>query len=163
MNDGSLYDRAYAGVRDFMNPPLARVMKFSGVPVAVRAHGTTIWDQDGKTYLDFAGGYGVFTLGHTHPRVVEAVKKQLDLMALSSKVMFEPQAGELARRLAAITPGDLQISFFCNSGTEAVEGAIKLARAATGRSAIVGDSRRISRENDRCARRERFAAVPNAV
>jgi putrescine aminotransferase len=133
----SIADRAYADLREYINPPLARVMKVSGAPVAVRAHGTTIWDENGKAYLDFAGGYGVFTLGHTHRRVVDAVKAQLDRMALSSKVMVEAPAGELARKLAAVTPGDLEISFFCNSGTEAVEGAIKLARAATKRTAIV--------------------------
>jgi putrescine aminotransferase len=137
VNEPSLHDRTYADVRDFINPPLARVMKLSGAPVAVRAHGVTIWDDQGKAYLDFAGGYGVFTLGHTHPRVVAAVKAQLDVMALSSKVMFEPLAGRLAHALAAITPGDLQYSFFCNSGTEAVEGALKLARAATKRMVIV--------------------------
>ncbi len=133
----SLYDETYENYRTYVNPPLARVMKLSGSPVAVRAHGTTIWDQAGKAYLDFAGGYGTFTLGHTHPRVVAAVHAQLDLMALSGKTMFEPLVGRLARALAAIAPGDLSISFFTNSGTEAIEGALKLARAATGRAKFV--------------------------
>jgi len=133
----SLYEETYENYKRFVNPPLARVMKLSGAPVAARAHGTTIWDHDGKAYLDFAGGYGVFTLGHTHPRVVAAVREQLDVMALSGKTMFEPLVGRLARALAAIAPGDLSISFFANSGTEAVEGALKLARAATGRAKIV--------------------------
>src|SRR5579863_3251253 len=115
----------YENYKRFVNPPLARVMKLSGSPVEARALGTTIWDHTGKAYLDFAGGYGVFTLGHSHPRVVAAVKAQLDLMALSGKTMFDPLVGRLARRLAEMTPGDLQISFFANSGTEAVEGAIK--------------------------------------
>jgi putrescine aminotransferase len=135
--NGESREDVFADYREYINPPLARVMKFSGAPVAVRAHGTTIWDENGKAYLDFAGGYGVFTLGHTHPRVVAAVKRQLDAMALSSKTMFEPAAGRLARKLAELTPGDLRYSFFCNSGAEAIEGAIKLARAATGRSAFV--------------------------
>ncbi len=133
----SLYEETYENYKRFVNPPLARVMKLSGAPVAARAHGTTIWDHDGKAYLDFAGGYGVFTLGHTHPRVVAAVREQLDVMALSGKTMFEPLVGRLARALAGIAPGDLSISFFANSGTEAVEGALKLARAATGRAKIV--------------------------
>jgi putrescine aminotransferase len=133
----ALYDETYVNYKSFVNPPLARVMKVSGSPVEVRAAGTTIWDHEGKAYLDFAGGYGVFTLGHSHPRVVAAVKAQLDLMALSGKTMFDPLVGRLARRLAEMTPGDLQISFFANSGTEAVEGAIKLARAATRRAKIV--------------------------
>ena len=132
-----LYDETVENYRRFINPPLARVMKLSGSPVEVRASGTTIWDHDGKAYLDFAGGYGVFTLGHAHPRVVAAVRDQLEAMALSGKTMFSPPAGRLARALAEITPGDLTFSFFANSGTEAVEGALKLARAATGRSKIV--------------------------
>ncbi len=123
--------------KNYVNPPLARVMKLSGSPVEVRALGTTIWDHTGKAYLDFAGGYGVFTLGHSHPRVIEAVQKQMELLSLSGKTMFNVMLGRAAKRLAQLAPGDLQISFWCNSGTEAVEGAIKLARAATGRHKIV--------------------------
>ena len=128
---------AFENYKRYINPPLARVMKLSGSPVEVRAQGCTIWDETGKAYLDFAGGYGVFTLGHRHPRVVAAVKAQLDEMALSGKTMFNPLMGRASKRLAELAPGDLEISFWCNSGTEAVEGAIKLARAATGRSKIV--------------------------
>src|ERR1700735_696953 len=127
----------YENYKAFVNPPLARVMKLSGSPVEVRASGSTIWDQNGKAYLDFAGGYGVFTVGHSHPRVLAAVREQMDRMSLSSKTMFNPMLGRAARRLAEIAPGDLEISFWCNSGTEAIEGAIKLARAATGRTKIV--------------------------
>jgi len=132
-----LLEETYSDYRDCLNPPLARVMKVSGSPVEVHAEGTRIVDHTGKSYLDFAGGYGVFTLGHRHPRVVAAVREQLDKIALSGRTMFNPLMGKLARRLATITPGDLQISFFCNSGAEAVEGALKLARAATKRSKIV--------------------------
>ena len=134
----ALADETYENYKQYVNPPLARVMKLSGSPVEVRASGCTIWDQNGKAYLDFAGGYGVFTLGYNHPRVVEAVRAQLELIALSGKTMFNVMLGRAARRLAELAPGDLQISFWCNSGTEAIEGAIKLARAATGRAKIVG-------------------------
>jgi len=127
----------FENYKNYVNPPLARVMKLSGSPVEVRASGTTIWDQNGKAYLDFAGGYGVFTLGHSHPRVIAAVRDQMERMSLSGKTMFNPVLGEAAKRLAEIAPGDLRISFWCNSGTEALEGAIKLARAATGRARIV--------------------------
>jgi putrescine aminotransferase len=133
----SLVEETYDNYRAYVNPPLARVMKLSGSPVEVRASGVTIVDSNGKEYLDFAGGYGVFTLGHSHPRVVAAVKAQLDAMALSGRTMFNPLLGRLAKRLAEITPGDLKISFFSNSGTEAVEAALKLARAATGRTRLV--------------------------
>ena len=135
--DVDLAQEAFENYRAYLNPPLARVMKLSGAPVEVYADGVTIVDQNGKAYLDFAGGYGVFTLGHRHPRVVAAVKDQLDRMALSGRTMFNPLMGRLAKRLAELTPGDLAISFFANSGTEAVEGALKLARAATQRPTIV--------------------------
>ncbi|MGH7709549.1 MAG: aspartate aminotransferase family protein [Vulcanimicrobiaceae bacterium] len=134
----TLFDETYENYKLHLNPPLARVMKLSGSPVEVSAHGCTIVDHTGKEYLDFAGGYGVFTLGHSHPRIVAAVKAQLDRMALSGRTMFNPLMGRLARALAEIAPGDLSIAFFANSGAEAVEGALKLARAATKRAKIVG-------------------------
>jgi putrescine aminotransferase len=133
----ALYDETYENYRAYLNPPLARVMKLSGSPVEIAAQGCTITDHAGKTYLDFAGGYGVFTLGHRHPRVVAAVHAQLDVMPMSGRTMFNPLMGRLAKRLAEITPGDLQISFFANSGAEAIEGALKLARAATKRTKLV--------------------------
>lgn len=133
----ALFEETFENYRRFVNPPLARVMKLSGSPVETRAEGCTIVDHNGKAYLDFAGGYGVFTLGHTHPRVTAAVHEQVDRIALSGKTMFNPLLGRLARRLAEIAPGDLEISFLTNSGTEAVEGALKLARAATKRARIV--------------------------
>lgn len=133
----ALYDEVVDDYRRYLNPPLARVMKLSGSPVEVYGEGCTIVDHTGKTYLDFAGGYGVFTLGHRHPRVIAAVRAQLDHMAMSGRTMFNPLMGRLARRLAELTPGDLALSFFANSGTEAVEGALKLARAATQRATIV--------------------------
>uniref|UniRef100_E6Q5H2 Putrescine:2-oxoglutaric acid aminotransferase,PLP-dependent n=1 Tax=mine drainage metagenome TaxID=410659 RepID=E6Q5H2_9ZZZZ len=136
-NAAALSDEVFENYRRYVNPPLARVMKLSGSPIEVRAEGSTIWDQNGKAYLDFAGGYGVFTLGHRHPRVLAAVREQLDRIALSGKTMFNVLLGRASKRLAQLAPGDLEISFWCNSGTEAVEGAIKLARVATGRKKIV--------------------------
>ncbi|MEO7038752.1 MAG: aminotransferase class III-fold pyridoxal phosphate-dependent enzyme [Candidatus Elarobacter sp.] len=133
----ALYDEVCENYRTYLNPPLARVMKLSGSPVEISADGCTITDQTGKIYLDFAGGYGVFTLGHRHPRVVAAVREQLDRIALSGRTMFNPLMGRLAKRLAGLAPGDLSICFFANSGAEAVEGALKLARAATRRATIV--------------------------
>ena len=79
----ALFDETYENYRDYVNPPLARVMKLSGSPIEISAAGVVIVDHTGKSYLDFAGGYGVFTLGHRHPRVVAAVRAQLDRMALS--------------------------------------------------------------------------------
>jgi putrescine aminotransferase len=135
--DDDLASDVFENYKNYVNPPLARVMKISGSPIEVRALGCTIWDSNGKAYLDFAGGYGVFTLGHSHPRVIAAVREQMERMSLSGKTMFNPVLGRAAKRLAELAPGDLQISFWCNSGTEAVEGAVKLARAATKRTKIV--------------------------
>ncbi len=124
--------------RDHISPDLARLIKFSGYgSIEESAEGALIHSQNGRSYLDFSGGYGVFSLGHRHPRVVEAVRRQLDKMPLSPRVFLNEHQAYLAQKLSQITPGKLQYSFFCNSGTEAVEGALKIARAATGRAKLV--------------------------
>lgn len=96
----------------------------------VRASGVSVWDSKGQEYLDFLGGYGAINPGHNHPDIVKAldtVRGMPNLLPSSLGAI----AGALAHNLALITPGDLQRSFFCNSGAEAVEGALKLARIAT--------------------------------
>ena len=125
--------------RRYVNPGLAALMDFVGFhAVEWEGHGVVVRDSAGTEYLDFLGGYGVFALGHGHPRVVRAVQEQLQRMPLSSRVLFNRPMADLAERLAQITPGALQYTFFCNSGVEAVEGALKLARLATGRTQIIG-------------------------
>lgn len=122
----------------YINPAVARLFRFMGLSaIEQQADGVVITDNNGKEYIDCLGGYGVFSLGHRHPRVVEAVKAQIDCMPMSSKVLFNKPMADLAEIMAKITPGDLQYSFFGNSGTEAVEGALKLAKAHTGRNKIV--------------------------
>ncbi|WP_094602673.1 Putrescine aminotransferase [Sporomusa silvacetica DSM 10669] len=122
----------------YINPAMAKLFRFMGLStIEWEAEGTIIKDIGGKEYIDCLGGYGVFSLGHRHPKVVEAVKRQLDFMPLSSKVLFDKPMADLAELLAEITPGDLQYSFIVNSGTEAVEGSLKLARVHTGRSKFV--------------------------
>lgn len=105
--------------------------------VEFRDGGVYTYDNHGKRYLDCLGGYGIFNVGHRHPKVIAAVKAQLDQVCLHSQDLLNPWAAHLARQLAAVAPGDLQYSFFCNSGTEAVEGAIKLARMSTGKTEII--------------------------
>jgi len=136
-DQASLFDAVYAAYKEFINPPLARFMKVAGATVEVETRGCRIYDQTGKAYLDFCGGYGVLTLGYLHPRVVAAVREQLDHMALSSRVFFNAKTAALAKALADLAPGDLKITFFSNSGTEAVEAALKLARLSTKRKHIV--------------------------
>lgn len=122
----------------YVNPALARLFRFMGLStVEWEAEGEIIRDNNGNEYIDCLGGYGVFSLGHRHPKVVEAVKQQLDLMPLSSKILFNKPMADISELLAKITPGDLQYSFLCNSGAEAVEGALKLARLHTGRTEII--------------------------
>lgn len=122
----------------YVNAGMSRLFRVMGLEaVEERARGVYLYDDQGNEYLDFLGGYGSLSLGHSHPQVVQAVKSQLDKMSLSSKVLFSGPMANLAEKLAEITPGSLQYSFFCNSGAEAVEGAIKLARLATGRKGII--------------------------
>ncbi len=124
--------------KEFLSPDLARLLRLTGFGVLeISASGVWVTDHTGRKYLDFSGGYGVFSLGHRHPKVVAAVKEQLDRLALSSRVFFNPWQARLAQRLAEVTPGELQRSFFCNSGTEAIEAALKLARVSTGRAEFV--------------------------
>lgn len=122
----------------YVNPALAKLFRFMGLAtIEWEANGNILRDIDGKEYIDCLGGYGVFSLGHRHPKVVDAVKRQLDYMPLSSKVLFNKPMADLSELLAQITPGDLQYSFVGNSGAEAVEGAIKLAKIHTGREKII--------------------------
>ncbi len=88
--------------------------------------GSTLHDLLGREYIDCLGGYGIFSAGVNHPKVVKAVTDQIQRMALNSQELLEPWRAALARVLAEITPGDLQNSFFINNGTDAIEGAIKL-------------------------------------
>lgn len=122
----------------YVNPGLASLMRFGGFgDVEFHAEKCVIRTLGGAEYLDFLGGYGVFTVGHRHPRVVEAVRAQLEHLPLSTRTFFQEPMGLLAERLAGIAPGNLQYCFFCNSGTEAVEGALKMARIASGRTKVV--------------------------
>ena len=86
-------------------------------------------DLNGRTYIDCLGGFGIFNVGHRNPKVVKAVADQLRRQPLHSQDLLDPLRAMLAKALAMLTPEGLEFSFFCNSGTEAVEGALKLARA----------------------------------
>jgi putrescine aminotransferase len=137
MSADALYTDVYEKYTKYINPNLAKLMGFAGFGVEMRAEGCYIYDHEGRQFLDCLGGYGTFTFGHRNPVVIEAVKAQLDQIALSGKAFFTKQQADLAEKLAEITPGNLQFSFFCNSGAEAVEAALKLAKGATGRAKIV--------------------------
>ena len=122
----------------YLNPSVARLFRFMGLAsVETKAEGWIITDSDGREFIDCLGGYGMFCLGHRHPKVVEAVKGALDSIPMCGEILFNRPMADLAERLAEITPGSLQYSFFVNSGTEAVEGALKIARLATGRKKYI--------------------------
>ena len=123
--------------REHINPYLAEYLAAAGFGVEVYGEGCYIEDHQGRRYLDCLGGYGTFALGHRHPKVVAAVKAQLDSLGMSGKAFFSKPAADLAAELAEIAPAGLTYTFFSNSGSEAVEAALKFAKVATGRSRIV--------------------------
>jgi len=109
-------------------------------PVVVdHAQGSELWDVDGRRYVDFVGGIGVMNVGHNHPRVMAAVHEQLERVTHTSfqVVMYEPYL-RLAQRLSELAPGDgPKKAIFFSTGAEAVENAVKIARAYTGRPAVI--------------------------
>jgi 4-aminobutyrate aminotransferase len=121
----------------------ARYVNISSVkavePVVVeRASGAQIYGADGRAYLDCFAGIAVVNAGHVHPRVAQAAKAQIDqLIHACSYVYYVPTVADLAEVLAHITPGALQKTFFCNSGAEAIEGALRLAKVATGKREVI--------------------------
>src|SRR5688572_27644335 len=106
--------------------------------VVVSAKGRTVTADDGRNYLDCFSGISVVNAGHGHPRVLAAAREQMErLVHCCSYIYHVPAVGRLAEKLAEITPGDLKRSFFGNSGAEANEGAMRLAKQATGRREVV--------------------------
>jgi putrescine aminotransferase len=100
--------------------------------------GAVFRDIHGKEFIDILGGYGIYVVGHRHPRVMKAVRDQLDRQAIHSQELIDPLRTYLANLVALITPGDLQYAFFTNSGTESIEGCLKMATLATGRHHFIG-------------------------
>ncbi len=99
--------------------------------------GAVFYDVLGREYIDCLGGYGLLDLGWSHPKVVDAVRAQLNRTPMPSQELIDPLRGVLARLMALITPGDIQYSFFAASGTEAIEGAIKLAKMYTRKNGFI--------------------------
>ncbi len=104
----------------------------------VRAEGVYVWGRDRKRYLDFSSGTATTNIGHCPPRVVAAAKKQLENLIHAGCVYYYESIVALGEELARIMPGDIDMFFFSNSGAEAIEGALKLARYVTGRHGIIG-------------------------
>jgi 4-aminobutyrate aminotransferase / (S)-3-amino-2-methylpropionate transaminase / 5-aminovalerate transaminase len=112
----------------------------SAHPITVdRAKGSELWDVSGKRYVDFAGGIGVMNVGHAHPRVMKAVREQLERATHTSfQVVHYESYLRLAERLCEVAPIDgAKKAIFFSTGAEAIENAVKIARAATGRPAVI--------------------------
>lgn len=133
-----LFKATYDRYTRHVNPGMAAVVKFMGFEtVEWSAEGCYVYGPAGERYLDCLGGPGVFTFGHRHPKIVAAVAEQLQHMPLSSHLLLDPVLAEAAEAVAGLCPGELQYCFFCNSGAEAIEGALKVARMFTGRPGFV--------------------------
>ena len=102
-----------------------------------QGRGSVMRDFLGREYIDCLGGYGIYNMGMCHPKIVEAVHAQVSRMPLSSQELLDPLRGALAELLGELAPGDLQECFFINNGTDAIEGAMKLARLYTGKSGFI--------------------------
>jgi len=107
----------------------------------VRGQGARIWDENGREYIDCVGGIGVANVGHCHPAVSAAIATQAQTLITCQEMFYNDQRAQLLSKLAAITPAGIDRFFLCNSGTEAVEGAIKFARLSTGRTNVVAAMR----------------------
>jgi len=107
----------------------------------VRGEGARLWDEDGKVYIDCIGGMGVASVGHAHPKVAKAIAEQAQTLITCHELLYNDRRAHLLEKLARVTPPGLDRFFLCNSGTEAIEGAIKFARMSTGKSGIVATMR----------------------
>ncbi len=138
MDSREIFEQTFTRYNQHVSPGIATLTKFMGLETTEhRAEGCYVYGPEGEAYLDCLGGPGVFTIGHRHPKVVAALKDQLDLMGLSSHILLDPVNAEAAEQVAALCPGDIQYVFFCNSGAEAIEGALKAARMHTSRPEFV--------------------------
>ncbi len=111
-------------------------------PIAiVRGQEATLWDSEGNAYIDCVGGQGACNIGHANPAVAEAIARQAQTLITCPEMFYNDQRARLVEKLVSIAPGNLKRVFLSNSGTEAVEAAIKFARLKTGRTEIVATMR----------------------
>jgi acetylornithine/succinyldiaminopimelate/putrescine aminotransferase len=127
------------GIREADRSYVAQLFPFSKDVVAEEGRGCLLRTTDGKEYLDLVAGIATTATGHSHPKVVQAICEQAGKIIHGNAFgnYIYPIQAELAELIAKRAPGNLQSTFFCNSGAEAVEGAIKLAHKATGRKSLV--------------------------
>lgn len=109
--------------------------------VLVRGQGARLWDADGREYIDCIGGHGVMNVGHAHPAVTMAIVRQAERLVSCPTGFYNDRRAELLATLTRIAPPGLERAFLCNSGTEAVEAALKFARLSTGRARVIAAMR----------------------
>lgn len=107
----------------------------------VRGKGARLWDEEGREFIDCMSGHGAFNLGHSDPRLLETLFAQARELMGASGAFHHPQKARFMSRLVELAPRSLSRAFFCNSGTEAVEAALKFARVSTGRTSLVSFKR----------------------
>src|SRR2546425_1133563 len=111
---------------------------YSKRPVAiVRGSGASVWDAEGREYIDCMAGHGVANIGHGRSEIAAALASQAQRLVTCSETLYNDVRAHLLERLAGLLPEGLPRIFLCNSGTEAIEGAFKFARLATGRTNII--------------------------
>lgn len=111
---------------------------FSRHPIVLaKGQGAKVRDVEGREYLDLTAGWGVCCLGHSHPKIIETLTNQASQLMQVSNLFYTPSQSQFAENLVRFCPKGIDRIFFVNSGTEAVEGAIKLARRATGRTELI--------------------------
>jgi acetylornithine/N-succinyldiaminopimelate aminotransferase len=135
--EGIGYEGDLMNTEEIMALDKEYVMKTYGrYPLALaKGKGSLVWDMEGKTYIDCFAGIAVNNVGHSHPKVVDAICEQAKKMIHCSNLYYTQEQAELAKLLTEVSPHDK--AFFCNSGAEANEGAIKLARKFTGNGEII--------------------------
>src|SRR5260221_8518133 len=115
-----------------------QVATYKKMDIAVeRGSGSWIWSRDGEKYLDLYGGHAVCATGHSHPHVVRSIQAQAEKVLFYSNLVYSEVRAQAAEKLVSVAPSSLSKAFFCNSGTEANENAMRMARMATGREKII--------------------------
>ncbi len=115
-----------------------QVETYAKMDIAVeRGSGAWVWTSEGEKYLDLYGGHAVCATGHSHPHVVEALKGQAEKVLFYSNLVYSETRARAAEKLVSLAPAELTKAFFCNSGTEANENAMRMARFATGRDKVI--------------------------
>jgi alanine-glyoxylate transaminase/(R)-3-amino-2-methylpropionate-pyruvate transaminase len=133
--NGPSAEKVLAQRKQFLNPGL--FLYYKKPVMFVEGHMQYIYDDTGKRYLDGLGGIVTISVGHCHPHVVEAARKQNEMLQHSTTIYLHPNIGEFAEKLASTLPGDLKICYFVNSGSEANDLALLMARAYTGNYDVI--------------------------